>query len=539
MPLPNASSAWLPAALAWFRVRMDRYSFLYDSFIHYFTPVYPDAIQAREPARFHDIKCLRHDRNTVMYEFMPRQLIECVPNFSEGRDSAKMEAIVQAILSVPEVVLLDRESDADHNRCVLTFVGPPAAVADAALRSVAKAVELIDLTSHQGAHPRIGAADVIPFIPIEGVTLEECVRLAERVAGEIWSKLRVPVYLYESAARRPDRVNLENIRRGQFEAVVREMGTVADRAPDVGDPICHPTAGATVVGARKFLIAYNVNLGTPDISIARKIAKTIRFSNGGFRFVKSMGVMLTSRNQAQVSINLTDFEQTPMHLVFETVRREAERYGVPVVGSEIVGLIPKKAIEMSAEYFLRYENFRPELVLENRIAEAVGSRSGLPEFLDALAAPTATPGGGSASAAAAAMAAALGAMVTRLAKQDPEPFERDRRYFTEAVDRDAEAFQRVMAAYKRPKDERAPFVEEALHGATLVPLEALERAHAMRARLDALEIPARYGSDLAVAKALTVAAKAGVLENVKINLDSIGDEGFKATVRARLAVVGV
>ena len=474
-----------------------------------------------------------------MYEFMPRQLVECVPNFSEGRDSAKMDAIVQSILSVPEVALLDRESDADHNRCVLTFVGPPAAVADAALRSVAKAVELIDLTTHQGAHPRIGAADVIPFIPIEGVTLEECVRLAERVASEIWSKLHVPVYLYESAARRPDRVNLENIRRGQFEAVVREMGTVPDRAPDVGEPICHPTAGATVVGARQFLIAYNVNLGTADISIARKIAKTIRFSNGGFRFVKSMGVMLTSRNQAQVSINLTDFEQTPMHLVFETVRREAERYGVPVVGSEIVGLIPKKAIEMSAEYFLRYENFRPELVLENRIAEAVGSRSGLPEFLDALAAPTATPGGGSASAAAAAMAAALGAMVTRLAKQDPDPFEQDRRYFTEAVDRDAEAFQRVMAAYKRPKDERAPFVEEALHGATLVPLEALERAHAMQARLDALAIPARYGSDLAVAKALTVAAKAGVLENVKINLDSIGDEAFKALVGARLAVVGV
>src|ERR1039457_6824961 len=190
-------------------------------------------------------------RRMTQCGFMARQLVECVPNFSEGRDSAKMDAIVQAILSVPEVVLLDRESDADHNRCVLTFVGPPAAVADAALRSVAKAVELIDLTKHQGAHPRIGAADVIPFIPIEGVTLEECVRLAERVAGEIWSKLGVPVYLYEAAARRPDRVNLENIRRGQFEALVREMGAIAERNPDVGDPVCHPTAGATVVGARK------------------------------------------------------------------------------------------------------------------------------------------------------------------------------------------------------------------------------------------------------------------------------------------------
>jgi len=470
---------------------------------------------------------------------MPRQLVECVPNFSEGRDAAKIDAIVASVLAVPEVVLLDRESDADHNRCVLTFVGPPAAVAEAAFRSVAAAVSLIDLTTHQGAHPRIGAADVVPFIPIEGVTLEDCVKLAERLGNEIWNKLKVPVYYYEAAARRPERVNLENIRRGQFEALLKEMGTVPERQPDCGDAVCHPTAGAIVVGARKFLIAYNVNLGTPDVAIAKKIAKTIRFSSGGFRFVKSMGVTLASRNLAQVSINLTDFEQTPMHLVYETVRREAERYGVPVVGSEIVGLIPKKAIEMSAEYFLRFENFRPELVLENRIAEAMASRGGLPEFLDALAAPTATPGGGSASAAAAAMGAALGAMVTRLAKQDSSSFEEDRRFFTTAVDLDAEAFQKVMAAYKRPKEERAPFVEEALHGATEVPLQVLERASAMLTRLESLQIPAKFGSDLAVAKALTVAARAGVLENVRINLDSIKDEAFQASVKGRLAAQGI
>ncbi len=465
---------------------------------------------------------------------MPRQLIECVPNFSEGRDAAKIDAIVQTIVSVRDVVLLDRESDADHNRCVLTFVGPPAAVADAAFRSVERAVSLIDLTKHQGAHPRIGAADVVPFIPIEGVTVEDCVRLSEKLGQEIWNRLRVPVYFYEAAARRPERVNLENIRRGQFEALVKEMATVPERVPDCGDPVCHPTAGAVVLGARKFLIAYNVNLGTPDVGIAKKIAKTIRFSTGGFRFVKSMGVTLASRNLAQVSINLTDFEQTPLHLVYETVRREAERYGVPVVGSEIVGLIPKKAIEMAADYFLRFENFRPELVLEQRIAEAMTARSGLPEFLDALAAPTATPGGGSASAAAAAMSAALGAMVTRLAKLDSAEFEEDRHFFTEAVDRDAEAFQKVMAAYRRPKDERAPFVEEALHGAAEVPLQVYERVSAMQARLDALQIPAKFGSDLAVAKALAVAAKAGVLENVRINLDSIKDEGFRAAVHARV-----
>jgi glutamate formiminotransferase/formiminotetrahydrofolate cyclodeaminase len=454
---------------------------------------------------------------------MPRQLVECVPNFSEGRDAGKIDAIVQAILAVPEVVLLDREADADHNRSVLTFVGPPAAVADAAFRAVEKAVALIDLTKQQGAHPRIGAADVVPFIPIEGVTLEECVQLAD---------------LYESAARRPERTNLENIRRGQFEALVQEMGTVPARDPDIGDALCHPTAGATVTGARKFLIAYNINLNTPDVTIAKRIAKTIRFSSGGFRYVKSMGVMLASRNLAQVSINLTDFEQTPMHVVFEAVRREAERYGVAVAGSEIVGLIPRKAIELSVEYFLRYENFRPELVLENRIAEALSARGGLPEFLDALASPSATPGGGSASAAAAAMSAALGSMVTRLAKLASDAFEDDRRFFTDAVDRDASAFNAVMLAYKRPKAERAPFIEEALHGAAEVPLQVVERIHALQERLAALQIPARFASDLAVAKALATADREGALENVNINLESIQNAEFKSAVMSRLQALG-
>jgi glutamate formiminotransferase len=409
-----------------------------------------------------------------------RQLVECVPNFSEGRDAAKMDAIVQAIVSVPEVVLLDRGSDADHNRSVLTFVGPPAAVADAAFRAVEKAASLIDLTRHEGVHPRIGAADVVPFIPIQGVTLEDCVKLAERVGHEIWNKLKIPVYFYEAAARRPGRVNLENIRRGQFEALLEEMGTAPERHPDVGEAVCHPTAGAIVVGARKFLIAYNINLGTADVRIAKKIAKTIRFSSGGLRCVKAIGVALASRNLAQVSMNLTDFEQTPMHVVFEAVRREAERHGVSVVGSEIVGLVPRKALEMSAEYFLRFENFSPELVLENRIADAMASHGGLPEFLDALAAPTATPGGGSAAAAAAAMAAALGAMVTRLAKLDSGAFEEDRRFFTGAAERDAAE----------------------------VPLEVLERACAMLTRLSDLQIPAKFASDLAVAKALAAAASA-------------------------------
>jgi glutamate formiminotransferase len=468
---------------------------------------------------------------------MARRLIECVPNFSEGRDAAKVDALVEAVRSVAGVIFLDRELDADHNRSVLTFAGPPESVSEAALRAVGKAVELIDLNRHSGVHPRIGAADVVPFVPVEGVSLEECVQIAERVGEEIWRRYRVPVYFYEAAARTPERVNLENIRRGQFEGLREEVAVDPRRAPDVGEPRLHPTAGATVVGARKFLIAYNIDLDTPDVSIARRIARAIRYSSGGFRYVKAMGVALASRNLAQVSMNLTDFEQTPIHRVFETVRAEAERSGVAVVGSEVVGLIPKKALEMAAEHFLRIQNFRPAMVLENRLAEA--APGGLGEFLDALAAPSATPGGGSASAAAGAMAAALGAMVAAIAKRDGREFEADRRFLADAVERDAQAFSAVMAAYRIPKAERAPHVETALHEAATVPMEVAERAFALGRRIDALrkETPPRFASDLETARALAQAAIAGALANVRINLESITDEGFRRAFEERIAAL--
>ena len=296
-----------------------------------------------------------------------------MPNFSEGRDAAKVDAIIEAIRSVRGIAILDREMDADHNRSVITFAGPAAAVSEAAFRGVERAIGLIDLRHHTGVHPRIGAADVVPFVPVEGVTLEDCVRLANELGARLWDRLHVPVYLYEAAARRPDRANLENIRRGQFEGLREEVRTNPDRRPDFGEAELHPSAGATVVGARKFLIAYNINLNTADIEIAKRIAKAIRFSSGGFRYVKSMGVPLASRNLAQVSMNLTDFEQTPIHRVFEAVRAEAARYGASIVGSEIVGLIPKRALEMTAEWYLQVENFHPSLVLENRLAEADGA----------------------------------------------------------------------------------------------------------------------------------------------------------------------
>ncbi len=261
---------------------------------------------------------------------------------------------------------------------------------------VGQAAELIDLTRQTGAHPRIGATDVVPFVPIRGVTMQDCVALAKKAAREIWERYRIPVYLYEAAAQRPERANLENIRRGQFEGLREEVLRNPERAPDVGEARLHPTAGATVVGARKFLIAYNINLNTSDVAIAKRIAKTIRFSSGGLPCVKAMGVDLRARNLAQVSMNLTDFEQTSVHRVFETVKQEAERFGVSIAGSEIVGLIPRRAIEAAAEFYLQIEDFSPAQVLENRLDDALAGarRQGARKlaelaqpFLDAVAQP--------------------------------------------------------------------------------------------------------------------------------------------------------
>src|SRR6202022_3221321 len=334
-----------------------------------------------------------------------KRMIECVPNFSEGRDASKVDALVDAMRGVPGVLVLDRESDADHNRSVVTLAGEPEAVAEAVLRAVGTAAKLIDMTQHSGAHPRIGATDVVPFIPIEGFTIDDSVALPHRVGREIWERYRIPVYFYESAAMRPERVNLEYIRKGQFEGLREDVLRDPDRVPDVGDPQLHPTAGAIAVGARKFLIAYNINLNTPDVSIAKTIAKAIRFSSGGLRFVKAMSVDLKARGLAQVSINLTDFEQMPLHRVFEMVKLEAERNSCAIVGSEIVGLIPRKALELTADFYLQLEKFSPSLILENRLASALENESSqdhiqgkfaamVQPFLDAVSAPTAPPGGG-------------------------------------------------------------------------------------------------------------------------------------------------
>jgi len=495
-----------------------------------------------------------------------KRLIECVPNFSEGRDAAKVEALVAAMSGVPGVYVLDQEMDADHNRCVITLAGEPDAVAEAALLGTGKALELIDLTKHTGAHPRVGATDVVPFIPIEGIAIEDCVALARRVGNEIWKRYRIPVFFYEAAATRPERANLENVRRGQFEGLRDEMKSNVDRQPDVGEPKVHPTAGVTVVGARKFLIAYNVNLNTSDVSIANKIAKAIRFSSGGFRYVKSMGVELKARNLAQVSINLTDFEQTPMHRVYETVKREAQRYGAVPAGSEIVGLVPKKAIEMAADFFLQLENFSPAQVFENKLEAALRGNPSLPSkgrrlaclarpFLDAVAAPAATPGGGSVSAFAAALAASLGQMVAGLSRkkksqaayadklsEELEALRKTTEELTEAIDRDAASYDAVMAAFKLPQENteeirlREEAIQKATHGAAEVPLQVAERTVALFERLEQLEAiaAASMRSDLQVARLMASAGARGALANVEINLDSITDAGYVAMMREKM-----
>lgn len=300
---------------------------------------------------------------------MGAPLVECVPNFSEGRDPEKVARLAGAISSVGGIALLDVHSDPDHNRSVITFAGPPEVVVEAAVRGAGAAVELIDLTRHQGVHPRLGALDVLPFVPLEGLGLEECAALAVRAAEEIWRRHRLPAYLYEAAARRPDRKNLAAIRRGQFERLRQEAPADPDRRPDVGGPGLHPTAGAVAIGARKILIAFNVQLATEDVEVARQIASKIRAASGGLPEVKAMGVYLASRRQAQVSMNLTDFEVTPPWRAFVAVQEEAAQRGVSVAGAEFVGLVPRKALECPPGVRLPLTGFDASRILEVRLAE--------------------------------------------------------------------------------------------------------------------------------------------------------------------------
>ncbi|MGH9482808.1 MAG: glutamate formimidoyltransferase [Terriglobales bacterium] len=479
------------------------------------------------------------------------RLIECVPNFSEGRDPGVVNALVEAMLAVPGVYLLDREMDADHHRAVVTLAGDPQAVAEAAVRGVGEAVRRIDLRQHHGAHPRVGAADVVPFVPLQGVTLDECIALAGWTGEEIWRRFRVPVYFYEAAARRPERRGLETLRKGQFEGLLEQVRTDPGRRPDIGDAALHPSAGATIVGARKFLIAYNINLDTAELEVARQIAKTIRTSSGGMPAVKAMGVMLSNPPRAQVSMNLTDFETTSLAAVWREVGEQAAQRGAKVVESELIGLAPRAALEGVAAELLRFTEFNSQRVVENRVASVMASRparfaGSLQPFLEALASDAPAPGGGSAAAAAGAMAAALGRMVARLAKAKAakaQPDQAPAGLWTEAgdefaalgealaraVDEDSEAYLAIRAAFRLPKatpDEqksRRAAIGAATVVAAEVPLGVAVRCQRLLMRLRQLQplIPAAMASDLTTASALAQAGAIGARDNVVINLESL------------------
>lgn len=295
------------------------------------------------------------------------KIIECIPNFSEGRDLAKVEKIVDCFRAKQGVKLLDYTSDPDHNRSVVTVIGEPEPLRDAMVEAIGKAVELIDMTKHEGQHPRMGCVDVVPFVPIRNVTIEEADAVAKETAKIAAEKFGQPFFLYEKSATAPHRENLATVRKGQFEGMAEKMQDQTMWKPDFGPETIHPTGGVTAIGARMPLVAFNINLDTPNLEIANQIARKVRFMNGGFRFVKAMGVMLEDRNLAQVSMNLTDYTKTAVYRVFETVKMEARRYGVNVVGSEVIGLTPMAALVDCAEYYLQIEDFKMDQVLETRL----------------------------------------------------------------------------------------------------------------------------------------------------------------------------
>src|SRR5262245_50167302 len=343
------------------------------------------------------------------------RLVECVPNFSEGRRREVVEELLQVVAGVPGAILLDSEMDPDHNRSVLTFAGEPEPVMEAAFRLMRRASELIDLNSHQGQHPRMGATDAVPFAPIEGVTLDECAGFARTLGKRVGEELEIPVFLYESAASRPDRVSLADVRRGEFEGLRDAIGKDANRKPDFGPSKIHPTAGATAIGARRFLVAFNANLNTGDVRVAQAVAKSIREQSGGLKNVRALGFSIEGGARAQVSMNLVNTEATPIHRVLALVREEAARRGAMISGCEVVGLIPSYAMFDAAEHSLQLENFRRDQVLELRLKQPPLTEAvTLNAVLEQVAGPTPTPGGGTVAALAGAIASALATMVANL-----------------------------------------------------------------------------------------------------------------------------
>ena len=486
---------------------------------------------------------------------MGKKIVECIPNFSEGRDQHVIDEILGIFKPFKDIRVLDHHSDRDHNRTVVTLLGTPEAVEEAVFQAIRKAGELIDMDIHEGEHPRIGATDVVPFVPIQNMSVKECVEIAERLGERVGSELDIPSYLYEEAARIPERKNLESVRKGQYEGLKEVIFTDPARKPDFG-PSKLGKAGATVIGARAPLIAFNVYLDTDDTAIAKKIARTVRFSSGGLRFVKAMGVLV--EGLAQVSMNLTNFNKTAIPQVIEMIRREAERYGTAIHHSELVGLIPQKALIDSAIWYLQLDQFSDEQILERKLEtaddELADDGAGF-AFLDALASKQPTPGGGSAAAFTAAEAAALTAMVGRitLGKKKYIDVQQEmneivcqadelKKVLSELIDEDAEAFDAVMRAYRLPKEteeqkqKRESAVQAATFQAAQVPLKTCQEAlNVMRLAVVAASKGNKNAiTDAATASAMAVAAIASAGANVRINLQSLTDNSIKEKLTTQL-----
>ena len=475
-------------------------------------------------------------------------LVECVPNFSEGRRPEVIAAIRGAIEAVEGVVVLDVSSDASHNRTVVTFVAPGDRAVDAAFAGIREARERIDLTTHTGEHPRMGAADVVPFIPLEGATMEDCIALARALGERVGKELEIPVFLYERAATRPERGNLADVRRGQFEGLRTEIGSNPARTPDYGPNRIHPTFGAVAIGARPLLVAYNVYLGPEsNLDVAKKVAAAVRGSSGGLVNVKGMGIAVDG--QAQVSMNLVDTEKTPVHRAFEMVKAEAAAHGVATTWSEVVGLIPERALVDAAVRHLQLAKFTPDQILDRKVREAVAGGPSLDGFVGAVASSAPTPGGGSVAAHAGALGAALAQMVAGLtigrkkyAAVDAEMRELAlrasalRSTLSSLVERDARSYTAVSEAYKLPKEpeaaaaERSAAITKALLGASEIPLETA------RACAEVTELAAMVGakgntnavSDAGVAALLAEAACKGAAYNVRINVAALDDRSLGA-----------
>ncbi len=486
------------------------------------------------------------------------KLVECVPNFSEGRDQAKVEAIVGAARAAGATIL-DVETDADHHRCVLSFVGAPETCVEACLGVARKAAQLIDLNAHKGEHPRMGAVDVIPFIPVSGVTIEECAALAEKLGERIGRELGIPVYLYDQAARRPERKDLAAVRKGQFEGLRDLIGKDESRRPDFGPNHIHPTAGAVAVGARRQIVNFNLNLDTADMAAGKDIAKRLRASGGGLPCVRGKEIELAARRQVQISTVLTDYKVSSMRRVIDEASRLAAEHGAKVKTTEIVGLLPREALLDFALETLNLENFKPEVqILENRL-EAVGATAPRPGWREAgrivgeaLAGTDATPGGGSAAAISAAMGCGLAQMaagITLKSKKLDEAkrpelgravlaFSEYRARFDALAGDDAAAFDRFMEAMSLPKDDpaRASKMQDALTHAAEVPLKTAQQAAGALAAARAVAPLAgqAVASDMNCAMHLLKAAIQCAAENVRINLGGIKDEAAAKDLGARL-----